>query len=208
MKFALIGRIAGVVALTMGLAACVDMTEELTVTSDTTAKATMTMTMAADVYSMIKAADTQAADIKDAKPEDKFCAKDGETLAENADGSATCTSTTDGTFDKLTFDEGQNKPTFTSAGPGLVRVALQTKGLMGEMGKGDTADDDAQTQAMMKQMFDNHFLTLRFGGAEVTDTNMTLADDHKSADIKIPFTDLINGTAKLPDELYAVVKTN
>ena len=44
MKLALIGRIAGVAALTMGLAACVDMTEELTVTSDTTAKATMTMT--------------------------------------------------------------------------------------------------------------------------------------------------------------------
>jgi hypothetical protein len=203
MKFALIGRIAGVVALTMGLAACVDMTEELTVTSDTTATATMTMTMASDVYSMIKAADT-----KDAKPEDKFCAKDGETLAENADGSATCTSTTDGTFDKLTFDEGQNKPTFTSAGPGLVRVALQTKGLMGELGKGDTADNDAQTQAMMKQMFDGHFLTLRFGGAEVTDTNMALSGDHKSAEIKIPFVDLINGTATLPEELYAVVKSN
>jgi len=203
MKFALIGRIAGVVALTMGLAACVDMTEELTVTSDTTARATMTMTMAADVYSTIKTADTE-----DTKPEDKFCAKDGETLTENADGTATCTSTTDGTFDTLLFDEGQNKPTFTSAGPGLVRVALATKGLMGGLGKDDASDDTAQTQATMKQLFDGHFLTLRFGGAEVTDTNMTLSDDRTSAETKIPFTALIDGTAALPEELYAVVKTN
>jgi len=58
---------------------------------------------------------------------------------------------------------------------------------------------------MMKQMFDNHFLTLRIGGTEVTDTNMTLSDDHTTAEIKIPFTDLISGTAKLPEELYAVV---
>ena len=45
MKYSLIGRIAGVVVLTIGLAACVDMTEEVAVTSDTTAKATMTMVM-------------------------------------------------------------------------------------------------------------------------------------------------------------------
>ena len=43
MKLALIGRIAGALTLTLGLAACVDMTQDLTVTSETTAKATMTM---------------------------------------------------------------------------------------------------------------------------------------------------------------------
>eukprot|EP01036_Dinobryon_divergens_P042760 gene42760-56842_t len=52
------------------------------------------------------------------------------------------------------------------------------------------------------------FLTLRFGGAEVTDTNMTLSDDHKTAELKVPFTEMLDGTAKLPDELYAVVKAN
>jgi hypothetical protein len=61
---------------------------------------------------------------------------------------------------------------------------------------------------MMKQMFENHFLTIRIGGTEVTDTNLTLNDDKTAAEMKIPFLDLINGTAKLPDELYAVVKTN
>ena len=37
---------------------------------------------------------------------------------------------------------------------------------------------------------------------------MTLSADKTAAEIKIPFLDLINGTAKLPEELYAVVQTN
>ena len=200
MNLSTLARLGGVLALTLSLAACVDMTQDLTVTSDTTAKAVMTMTMGADVYSMMKAADT-----KDAKPEDKFCAKDGEELTENADGTATCVSTTEGTFADLAFDEGGSKPTFTLVSPGLVRVSVPTKDMMGDLG---SDDQDEQTKAMMQQMFANHFLTLRFGGVEVTDTNLTLSDDHTSAEIKIPFTDLLNGTAKLPEELYAVVKTN
>jgi molybdopterin-binding protein len=199
MKFALIGRIAGVVALTVGLAACVDMTEELNITSDTTAKATMTMTMGSDIYAMMKAADTS-----ETKDEDKFCAKEGEQLTENADGSATCIATSEGTFDQLKFDEGDGKPTFTVVSPGVVRVAFPTKDMMGEIGK----DSDEQTAAMMKQMFDGHFLTIRIGGKEVTDTNLTLGADRTSAEIKIPFLDLINGSAQLPEELYAVVRTN
>ncbi len=199
MKLALIGRIAGALALTMGLAGCIDMTEDLTVTSDTTAKATMTMTMGADIYAMFKSADTSGTG------SEKFCAKDGEKLTENSDGSATCESTTEGTFDKLDFSEGDSKPTFTVVSPGVVRVAVPTKDLAGSLGKDDS---DAQTKAMMQKMFEGHFLTIRFHGVEVTDTNLTLSDDKTSAEIRIPFLDLINGTAKLPDELYAVVKTN
>lgn len=199
MKLALIGRIGGVLALTLGLAGCIDMTEDLTVTSETTAKAVMTMTMGADIYAMMKAANTS-----DTKAEDKFCAKEEETLTENADGSATCVSTSEGEFDALAFDEGGSKPTFTSAGPGLVRVSVPTKDMMGDLGK----ESDPQSAAMMKQMFEGHFLTLRFGGTEVTDTNMTLSDDHTSAEMKIPFLDLLSGTAQLPEELYAVVKVD
>ena len=199
MKFALIGRVAGVLALTMSLAACVDMTEELTVTSDTTAKATMTMTMGADIYSMMKTADQSGS-----KDEDKFCGKEGEQLTENADGSATCVASSEGTFDELKFDEGDSKPTFQVVSPGTVRVAFPTKDMAGDLGK----DTDPQTTAMMKQMFEGHFVTLRITGKAVTDSNMTINGDKTAAETKIPFLDLIEGTAKLPDELYAVVTTN
>ena len=198
MKFATIGRIAGVLAMTMGLAACVDLTEELAVTSDTTAKATMTMQMGADIYTMMKSADTA-----NTKDDDKFCGKEGETLTENADGSATCVATSEGTFDQLKFDEGDSKPTFTVVSPGVVRVAFPTKDMAGDLGK----DSDPQTAAMMKQMFDGHYVTLRITGRQISESNMTINGDKTAAEMKIAFLDLINGTAKLPDELYAVVQT-
>ncbi len=200
MKFATIGRAAGILLVSFGLSGCVDMTEELNVTSDTTAKATMTMTMGADIYSMLKTAGNSSA------PDgEKFCAKEGEQLTENSDGSATCTSTEDGKFADLSFEEGDSKPAFTVVSPGVVRVAFPTKDMAGDLGK-DASDE--QSQAMLKQMFDNHFVTIRVTGKAVTDSNMTISDDKTAAEIKIPFLDLINGTADLPDELYAVVDTN
>jgi hypothetical protein len=198
MKIALIGRIAGALALTMGLAGCIDMTMDLKVTSDTTAVATTTQTMGADIYAMIKSAGDQAS------TEDEFCTKDGETLTENADGSATCVSVSEGEFAKLSLDEGDSKPTFTLVSPGVVRVAVATKDMAGDLGK----EEDPQTAEMMKQLFEGHFLTIRFGGVEVIESNMTISDDKTSAEIKIPFLELMDGSAKLPEELYAVVKTN
>lgn len=200
MSFKIISRIAGIVLLTAGLAGCIDMTMDVNVTSDTTAKATITQTMAADIYSMVKAADAQPSE--GSKP---FCKEEGNTLVENADGSATCTIVTEGAFADLKFNDQDGKPAFTTVSPGVVRVALATKGMAGELG---SAEQDEQTKAMMKQFFDGHFLTIRFSGKEVTDTNLTLSADKTSAEIVIPFLDLMNGTAKLPEELYAVVRTN
>ena len=198
MKLAIIGRIAGVLAMTLSLAACVDMTEELAITSDTTAKATMTMQMGGDIYTMVKSADAS-----NSKDDDKFCGKEGETLTANADGSATCVAISEGTFDQLKFDEGDSKPTFTAVSPGVVRVAFPTKDMAGDLGK----DSDPQTAAMMKQMFDGHYVTLRITGRQISESNMTINGDKTAAEMKIAFLDLINGTAKLPDELYAVVQT-
>ena len=60
---------------------------------------------------------------------------------------------------------------------------------------------------MMKQMFDGHYVTLRITGRQISESNMTINGDKTAAEMKIAFLDLINGTAKLPDELYAVVQT-
>lgn len=196
MNFSTIGKLAGVLALTVGLAGCVDMTQDLKVTSATTALATITTTMSADIYPMIKA----GAAGEDADP---FCEEEGSTLTENEDGSATCVMVSEGDFADLKFDEddSSSKPTFTANPDGTVRVAVQTEGMIGELG----AEQDAQTKAMMQQMFEGRFLTLRFGGSEVVETNM---DDVGGgyAEKKMAFLDLINGTIELPEELYAVVR--
>ncbi|RYE07284.1 MAG: hypothetical protein EOP22_18425 [Hyphomicrobiales bacterium] len=196
MNFSTIGKLAGVLALTVGLAGCVDMTQDLKITSATTALATITTTMSADIYPMIKA----GAAGEDADP---FCEEEGSTLTENADGSATCVMVSEGNFADLKFDEddSSSKPTFTANPDGTVRVAVQTEGMIGELG----AEQDAQTKAMMQQMFEGRFLTLRFGGSQVIETNM---DDVGGgyAEKKMAFLDLINGTIELPEELYAVVR--
>lgn len=212
MKFSLIGRVAGAFALTLSLAGCFDMTTDVLIESPTNAKATITETMGADIYAMIKAADAASsapADPSASSAEDSadsgskpFCKEEGSTLTENSDGSATCTIVSEGTFDALNFNDGGGKPTFTAQPDGTVRVAIPTAGMMGDLGK----ESDPKTAEMMKQLFDGHFLTVRFGGSEVVDTNLTKTADGKYAEIKIAFTDLLSGTAKLPDELFAVVK--
>jgi hypothetical protein len=221
MTVQLFGRVAGILLMTACLAGCVDITMDVQPTSEATAKGVMTQVMSAQVYPMLKA------NKKPGQPAsaDEFCS-DGQ-LTENADGSATCVVSKEGPFADLAFDQGKENVKFSSAGPGLVRVAFPTaemaKGLNGAMSQsgmggaaaaGDPAKpadpEAAKQEEQMKQMmaayFDGHFLTLKVSGGDITDTNMTLAADKRSAEQKIPFTDLINGTAKLPDELFAVVK--
>ena len=196
MNITQIGKIAGVLALTIGLAGCVDMTQDILVTSDTTAELTVTTVMSKDIYPMIKAG--AAGD--DAEP---FCKEEGSTLTENADGSATCVMVSSGAFADLKYDsdDSSSKPTFTTNPDGTVRVAVETKGMIGDLG----AEQDEQTKAMLQQMFADRFLTLRFGGSEIVETNMDdLGDGY--AEKKMPFLDLINGTIELPEELYAVVR--
>jgi hypothetical protein len=196
MKFVTVAKIAGALALTMSLAACIDMTQDIKVTSDTTAQLSVTTVMSKDIYPMIKAGGGG----DDAKP---FCKEDGSTLTENDDGSATCVMVSDGAFADLKYDDSDTstKPTFTANPDGTVRVSVVTKGMIGDLG----AEQDEQTKAMMQQMFEGHFLTLRFGGGEVVETNMDDVGDGY-AEKKMSFLELINGTIELPDELYAVVR--
>ncbi|MEO7222600.1 MAG: hypothetical protein ABIY37_09010 [Devosia sp.] len=195
MKFTTLAKIAGALALTMGLAGCIDMTNDIYVTSSTTAKATITSTMTADIYSMVKAGGNQG--------DDPFCKGEGETLTENEDGSGTCVAISEGDFADLKFDDGGSKPVITTNDDGTVKIAIATKDMMGDLG----ADDDPETAAMMKQMFEGHFLTIRFGGAEIIDSNMeAAADSDEYVEIKIPFLGLLDGTAELPEELYAVIQ--
>jgi len=195
------GRLAGVLTLTVGLAGCIDVTMDIEVKSETEGKATTTSVMGADFYAMAKAGAASG----ETKTEDGFCQEEGAQLTENADGSATCVLTVEGKFADLKLDEGEDGATFTVVSPGVVKVAFKTDDMKGELG---TEGQDEQTKQMMIAFFEGHSIIIRIRGKEVTDTNMTLSDDKTSAEVVIPFLDLINGTIDLPDELYATVKTN
>ncbi len=167
------------------------MTSDVYVTSSTTAKATVTSTMSSEVYGMFKGSDDEA-----------FCAELDSILTENADGSATCV-VSEGSFAELDFDDEGSRPVFTTNPDGTVRIAIATEGMLGDFGDAD----DAETAEMMKALFDGHFLTLRFGGADIVDSNMERAPDSASyVEMKLPFLGLLDGSLALPSELYAVIR--
>ncbi len=198
MALTALAKLGATLLLGASLAGCIDATVDVEITSETTAKATLTQVMGADFYAMVKMSGEEA------EPSaDSFCSE-GE-LTEHADGSATCLIVEEGTFEELAAIEGEeNALTFTSAGPGLVRIALPTAELTAELGADD--EMDAETKQMVEAFFTGHTVPIRLTGAQITETNMDLSTDKKSAETELPFLDLINGTAELPDELYAVVR--
>jgi hypothetical protein len=199
MTLKLIGRLAGALALTVGLAGCMDITMDVEILSETNGKATTTSVMGADFYAMAKAGMSQSAE----GSSDGFCQEEGATLTENADGSATCVLIVEGSFSDLI--KGDDGVKFEVVSPGVVKASFSTADMKSELG---TEEQDEETKAMMQAFFEGHSITLRISGKEVLDTNMTLSADKKSAETVIPFLDLINGTVDLPPELYATVRTN
>lgn len=197
MRFEFPGRLAGMAILAIGLSACVDVNIDVALTSPTTARATMTQTMSADLYAMVKMSEES-----EESSEAGFC--DEGTLSENADGSATCSIVEEGPFADLDLGQNEGGVSFTDAGGGLVRVALPTADMTSELGVDDEMDDE--TRQMMLAFFEGHNITVSFAGAEVVDTNMTRSSDGKSATHAIPMLELIKGTLDLPAELYAVLR--
>lgn len=200
MNFNLFGKVAGAIALTVALTGCIDVTMDIEVQNDTTGKATMTSVMGSDFYAMVKAG-AESADKSSGSSD--FCAEDEGTLTELPDGGAQCVQIKEGPFADIT--EGDSGLTFTTVSPGVVRVAFKTTDMQGQVTEGA---QDEETKQMMAAFFEGHFITIKVGGKKVTDTNMTLAGDGASAEIKIAFMDLINGTTEMPEEYYAVVDTN
>ncbi|WDR06923.1 hypothetical protein PSQ90_05605 [Devosia rhodophyticola] len=197
-------RIVATAGSLLFLAGCVDATVDIDVISPTTARASMTQVMGAEFYSLIKPdLDKPMAGTADGKHRmERFCAK-GE-LVENADGSAACYFSQKGDFATILLGRDQQRVRFTPLGDGLVRVELSLVGIAEEVGAHRW--DDEKTRQMNQSLFSGHTCTLRFGGLEVVDTNMSLSPDKRSAEQVVHFLDLINGTAGLPATLYAVVR--
>jgi hypothetical protein len=210
MNTRIIGRVAGALALTLTLAGCIDMTSEIEIKSDSAVKATTITTMGAEFYPMIKAmkdTGSQGAGAEASADDSDFCTTDGAQLVENQDGSATCTEVYEGAFDGVTgSSDAMEDAAFTVVSPGVVRVSFKTEGMASDLTEGQ--ESDPQTTAMMKAYFEGHSATLRVKGKKITDTNLTLGADGTSAEVVIPFTSLLDGTADLPPEYFAVVDTN
>lgn len=193
-----IAKVATALLVGATLGGCIDATLEVEVTSDTSARATLTQVMGTDFYAMTKSGTGSGENGAEG-----FCAEGD--LTEHEDGSATCTIVQEGTFEKLiTISEGEDALRFSSPAPGLVRVALPSGDLLGDIGA--NSDLDSETRQMVETFFAGHTVTLRISGGEITETNMTIAADGQSAQTVLPFVDLISGEADLPAEFFAIVR--
>ncbi|KFC68851.1 hypothetical protein FF80_01806 [Devosia sp. LC5] len=194
----LLSRLAAMVGLGLILTGCIDAKVDIALTSPTTARASLTQVMAADFYAMLKMNSGPAG----SKDDDRFCTSGK--LTENQDGSATCLVDQEGRFASLDLGEVEAPVHFRSAGRGLVRISVSTRQMKTEVDMGEELD--AETRQMLEAFFAKRTITLRFSGLSVTQTNMKRSPDGSSAEMVIPILDLIDGTAVLPDEIYAVVR--
>lgn len=189
-------RLSGVAALALSLAACMDISMEVEVLSQTEAKGTMATTVGADIYQMLAAQQTEADD-------DGFC-DEGE-LVETPE-TVSCVVTSSGPFDEFEMGDDGESPTIEAIGGGQVRVSFPLGGLADEIGEGLGAGEDPETLAMMASMFEGAQIAMTVSGGPILDTNMELAADGSSASLTILFTELLTGDIDLPEEAYAVVQ--
>lgn len=131
-----------------------------------------------------------------------FCSTGG--LLKRVDGGASCIEVSEGPFDEIALGTLQQQLSFTPQGDGLIRIALSTQQLLDAV-RPDLALGP-EIELSIPALFSGRKITIRFSGAEITETNMTVAKDAKSASQDIPILDLISGKADLPAELYAVVR--
>ncbi len=106
--------------------------------------------------------------------------------------------------------EEEDGASFSVVSPGVVRATFSTAEMQGDLAEstGGTEELDEETKAMMTAAFEGHSITLKISGKRIVESNMTISADGTSAEQIIPLTDLMNGNAELPDELFAVVDTN
>lgn len=185
-------KAAAAFALAAGLSGCFDASFDITVNDTETATLTSAFTVPREMVSLEEIT----------SGEFDLCSDHDEIV--EGETTITCSQTTTGPFDELFDDseEGEPVPTLTKTGPDTVRVSFPLSSFSEDMG----ADGDPQMRDMILQAFEGKTLSMRVSGGTITDTNMTLVDGGKAAELEASFVDLITGEAGLPGEAYAVVK--
>ncbi|HHS94163.1 MAG TPA: hypothetical protein ENK63_02320 [Rhodobacterales bacterium] len=175
------------------LAACFDVDMSVNVVDDNTAEATMVMTASPEFYAMMTSSG------------EAFC--EGEETALD-DGSHTCTETFSGSIDEVLDnpDMGEGM-TFERRDGGLVFISFDLGDLSDEVTPpAEAGGDDEDMRQMMRAAFVGHHIKLSISGAEIVETNGTLSDDGKTAQLVIPLEGLMDETSDLPAGFDVLLK--
>lgn len=180
-------------AFILPLAACLDAEMTLTFPDDDTAEGTMVMTATSEFYDM---------SIQSGEP---FC-EDG-IEAELGDGRHSCTETFSGTIDEAINDPDIGEGlTIERRDGGLLFVSFDLKDMTADLTDATEETGGQEMVQMMAAAFEGHAITLNVGGGEIVETNGTVSEDGKTAQLAIPLDAVITGGDDLPPSFDVLVR--
>ncbi len=189
--------------LLMPLAACFDADMTFTIEDEDNAKMHAVMRMGPELYGMIAASGEDPCEegVGEAQP----------------DGGFICTLEETDTIDNI-IAELNEAPSETDnpmdMGEGFALERLENGNIKVAFDLGSMNDDmadqgmDPQMMAGMMQAFTGRKISITVAGAEVVETNGTLAEDGKSASMIVPLTTLFAPENDLPDSFDVVINPN
>ncbi|MCI2399874.1 hypothetical protein [Aliiroseovarius subalbicans] len=187
------------------LAACFDADIAINFVDDENAEMEAVMTMGPEFYAML------------AQSGEDPC-EEGVGAAQ-ADGSYLCTITETDTIDNMiaeanapSDDGNADGPTngmtqgyaIERVGTNMVKVSFD----LSEMLSDAKPDEElGEMEAMLRQAFAGHGITMRVSGQEILDTNGEMSADGKSASFAIPLTEMLETEPDLPSSFDVTVRT-
>lgn len=182
---------AGVAALALALAGCINVDMEIAVTGPDQATASGFVEMDRMFHDM-------------AGDDSGFCDPDeGGTLV-LTDTAVRCEMNMQGTFAELFPEDGDDEqPRLTDLGNGTVRVEVPMGGFGGELG---AESQDPQMLAMLRPMFEGRSIVFRVRGREVVSSNGVISADGRVATLSVPLVSLLDPSATVPDPFETIVR--
>ena len=182
------------VVLAMSVSACIDAEITVEILSETEAEMTAAASIQRALYDMTRGTESD------------FCA-DG--TVQVGEQEVTCTVTKRGPIEDIALSEnsGSNPFRLIPLGDGRVRYEITLQDLRGAAGQSADQMSDPMAMNMMKAAMAGRSFVFVVKGAAIEDTNMTLAEDGKSAKFVLPLIDIVQGAPGVPDAVYAVVDT-
>lgn len=117
---------------------------------------------------------------------------------------ARCTMSHSGSFAEIFEAEGDEPaPTAEDLGNGTVRVTFPFAEMSAQMAE---IRNDQQALSMVGPMLQGRTVVMRVAGAEIIETNGTLADDGASASVTFNLEDILDPNATLPGDFISIVR--
>lgn len=182
---------AGVAALALALAGCINVDMEIAVTGPDQASASGFVEMDRMFHDM-------------AGEDSEFCDEDDGGKLVLTDTAVRCEMNMQGSFAEIFPEDGdEDQPRLTDLGDGTVRVEIPMGGFGDEL---DSESQDPQMLAMLRPMLEGRSIVFRVRGREIVSSNGVISADGRTATLSIPLVSLLDPNTTVPDPFETIVR--